>query len=31
MIVTAVVNGKYLSQFILGVEIPKSNGKKRME
>jgi len=29
-IVTAMLNGKYLSQFILGVEIPKSNGKKRL-
>ena len=29
-IVTAVCSGKYLSQFILGVEIPKSKGKKRL-
>jgi group II intron reverse transcriptase/maturase len=29
-IATAVVNGKYLPQSILGVEIPKSNGKKRL-
>ena len=29
-IVTAMLNGTYLPQFILGVEIPKSNGKKRL-
>lgn len=29
-IVTAIVNGSYLPQAILGVEIPKSNGKKRL-
>lgn len=29
-IVTALVNGHYLPQSILGVEIPKSNGKKRL-
>ena len=29
-IATAVRNGKYLPQPILGVEIPKSNGKKRL-
>ena len=29
-IVTAILTGKYLPQFILGVEIPKSNGKKRL-
>lgn len=29
-IVTAVCNGKYLPQAILGVEIPKDNGKKRL-
>ena len=29
-IATAMYNGKYLPQFILGVEIPKSNGKTRM-
>ena len=28
-IVTAVLNGKYLRQFILGVEIPKRSGGKR--
>ena len=27
---TSMVNGKYLPQAILGVEIPKSNGKKRL-
>ena len=29
-IVTAVISGKYLPQFILGVEIPKSSGRKRL-
>ncbi len=29
-IVTAVLMGKYLPQFILGAAIPKSNGKKRL-
>ena len=29
-IATAMVNGKYLPQAILGVEIPKSNGKMRL-
>jgi len=29
-IVLAMVNGCYLPHFILGVEIPKSNGKKRL-
>jgi retron-type reverse transcriptase len=29
-IVTAIANGSYLPQAILGVEIPKSNGKKRL-
>lgn len=29
-IATAMVNGKYLPQHILGVEIPKRNGKKRL-
>ncbi len=29
-IVTAMVNGKYLPQLILGVAIPKSKGKKRL-
>lgn len=29
-IATAMANGKYLPQSILGVEIPKSNGKKRL-
>ena len=27
---TAVTSGRYLSQAILGVEIPKSNGKTRL-
>ncbi|MEQ9441660.1 MAG: group II intron reverse transcriptase/maturase [Cyclobacteriaceae bacterium] len=27
---TAICNGKYLPQPILGIEIPKSNGKKRL-
>lgn len=27
---TAIVNGQYLPQFILGVEIPKENGKTRL-
>jgi RNA-directed DNA polymerase len=30
LIVAAIRNGKYLSQPILGVEIPKSNGKSRL-
>jgi group II intron reverse transcriptase/maturase len=29
-IATAMINGKYLPQSILGVEIPKANGKKRL-
>ena len=29
-IATSIVNGKYLAQPILGVEIPKSNGKTRL-
>ena len=29
-IATAICNGKYLPQPILGIEIPKSNGKKRL-
>ena len=29
-IVTAVIEGKYHPQFILGVAIPKSSGKKRL-
>lgn len=29
-IATAMINGKYIAQPILGVEIPKSNGKKRL-
>lgn len=30
VIATSIVNGKYLAQPILGVEIPKSNGKTRL-
>ena len=29
-IARSIVNGKYLAQPILGVEIPKNNGKKRL-